>query len=138
MRVSANKDFAIVRVISIGVVVGLVLYVALVVAPFFSYQLHLQEASAVASGAFDPKGYPLYSTGGFGIMISLLAIVATLLTPIGLPAAALLMSVPLVHGWRQFSRVQRRVSVGVILLMVGWLVFTLSPLGRLILTWFLD
>ena len=110
------------------------LYGLLTIAPFFVPGLHQQPANLVIGGAFDPKGLP-----GLHAAVYTIGFLLIIIAPIVISIFAPLI---LMHSWRRWSAIpapERLMTsaVGAICLALLVFIFT-SPLGRLIMTWWLD
>ena len=135
---SQSSD-AIYRLCLLTLMAVLVLYVALVILPFFAYGLHLQPAHLVAGGSFDPKDFPLFNyRSTSGSLMRMVAVIVVATSPIWLLGFGGVLTVTLARGWKRLTVNQRRLTIIVLLAGAGMTLFTLSPLGRLMLIWFFD
>jgi hypothetical protein len=125
---------SVVRAVVIVISIVVTLYAALVLLPFYAYDLHTQPADAVTGGAFDPKGYPLFQNE-LGFSLRLLGILALLTLPI---VSALVGIGGLFSLIPADDRRQRRLLVIAVLLSSITLIFYFSPLGRVIRLWYMD
>lgn len=120
-------------VIVIGV--SLLLYLSLIILPFFAYGLHLQPSSAVAGGGFDPKDLPLYQ-GSIGSLLRILGIIGLLSLPLIGIIAPILALPQLVRHPLQLLR-QRSVIVTLLIYAIS-LLFYFSQYGWVIRQWYMD
>ncbi len=127
------------RVLIAALLLVMGLYLLLVVAPFFAYGLHLQDAAQVAGGAFDPKGYPLFQgSGASGNWLNVLAILSFIALPVVTIGAGGLLIVSLHRAWPRLGR-QARIVISMVLALAAILMLVyFSPLGRLIGAWLVD
>ncbi|GEM_PF-6266285 len=126
------------RTIMIVLAVTLLAYVLVIVVPFFAYGLHLQDFDAVRRGAFDPKGYPLFS-GAFAD--GLLHVIALVIIPLA-PVVGLLAGMRLINETRaNWTRMQPGVrAMTAIVVVMGFVLigFMFTPLGYTISVWHFD
>jgi hypothetical protein len=138
MLQSRSSD-AIYRLCIMTLIVVLVLYVGLVILPFFAYGLHLQSPSDIYGGSFDPQGFPLYDyRSNLGSLIRIVSVIVVVTAPIWMLGFGSVLTLTLARNWARLEQNQRRLAMLVLLAGTGVTVFTLSPLGRLILVWFFD
>jgi hypothetical protein len=120
--------------ITLPFIVGLI-YVLLIVLPFYVYGLHLLPNAD--GGLYDPKGMPLYS-GGFGSSLRLIAILTMVLFPLTCVSFGGIGLLTLLRRWQALSRWERYMGIIVLSASVALLLFTVSPMGRVIGRWFMD
>lgn len=138
MSRSQSSD-AIYRLCLLTLMVVLVLYLALVILPFFAYGLHLQPAHLIVGGNFDPKDLPLFDyRSDLGSFIRIVAVIVVATAPVWALGFGGVLTVTLLRGWKRLTVNQRRLTILVLLAGAGLTIFTLSPLGRLMLVWFFD
>lgn len=126
-------------ILTVALLLTMGLYALLVVAPFFAYGLHLQDAAQVAGGMFDPKGFPLFQgSGASGNWLNALALVSLIALPVGAVGAGGLLIVSLRRAWPRLGRQARIVASMVLGLAAILMLVYFSPLGRLIGTWLVD
>lgn len=115
-----------------------VLYCLLILLPYFYHQLNLLSLDSVRSGLYDPTGYLPFTDDVAGGALYLLGLAIVVF---GLPTVAATggcLALTLRGHWRQFQQKQRLWgSIAVIAAML-MLVITVSPLGRMVMVWFLD
>jgi hypothetical protein len=117
---------------------GLVLvYLTLVIVPFFAYGLHHESLTAVRGGSFDPKDYPLFN-GDVGTWLHLLALLLLPLTPLVIVALGIRLVNHLRVNWSQLQKTVRISTLSMLLLSVALLAFMATPLGRTIYVWHFD
>ncbi|MCC6613095.1 MAG: hypothetical protein IT320_06420 [Anaerolineae bacterium] len=115
----------------IGIAVAL--FLVSIVAPFYALGLHLEPANLVAGGSFDPKGFEL--TGGWLRMVGFLTLT---LGPLAVAVCGGLIAFRLLRRGDQLPSRLRLYGVISCAAAIGLWLFIFSPLGRLILAWFLD
>lgn len=118
----------------------LILFVAfclLIVLPFFGHVLPHQFVAVGAGGADDPQGHIISQTEVGGEM-RLLAMIAVVATPPGAVAFGLRLAYLALRDWQRLTTVRRRLVLIAFAMIVGVLVFLLSDVGRLMLSWYLD
>lgn len=119
--------------------VCVVMDVVLVIAPFYIYAINQQPELMVIGGNFDPKGYPMfYYQSPLGGIIYLISFFTMLTAPIFIVFFGGILSVRLARYWDYLLPRQRRLGSLVLLMSMALLIFTFSPLGRLIFTWHMD
>jgi len=113
--------------------IAIALFFASIVAPFYALGLHLEPANLVAGGSFDPKGFEL--TSGWLRLVGFLTLT---LGPLAVTICGGVIAFRLIRRgeqlpsrWRTYAWISCAATIGL------WL-FIFSPLGRLILAWFLD
>ncbi|MBE0691448.1 MAG: hypothetical protein IH587_15120, partial [Anaerolineae bacterium] len=112
---------------------AIVLFFVSIVAPFYALGLHLEPANLVAGGSFDPKDFAL--TGGW---LRWLGFFTLMIAPLAVAISGGLIAIRLIKRGQQLpSRLRLYGVLGCAAALGLWL-FILSPLGRLILAWFLD
>lgn len=132
-------NHALYRLCLITLFIVLVLYLGLVILPFFAYGLHLQPAHLIVGGSFDPKDLPLYDyRSNLGSLIRIVSVIVVATVPIWALGFGGVLTVTLVRNWARLGQNQRRLAAFVLLAGLCLTVFTLSPLGRLMLVWFFD
>lgn len=115
----------------IGVIIAL--FIASIVAPFYALGLHLEPANLVAGGSFDPKGFEL--TGGWLRLVGLLTLT---LGPLAVTICAGIIAFRLIRSGGQLPARLRTYAWISCAAAIGLWLFIFSPMGRLILAWFLD
>lgn len=118
------------RFYTVTLLLTVILYLLLVILPFFAYGLHLQPAIEVAHGSFDPKDYPLYASG-----VTFFVITCGYLW---LVAAGIILGFTLIRYWRRLPVRQRRFGMIAVFASASLLVFIGTPTVRLILQWLMD
>jgi hypothetical protein len=114
------------------------LYCLLILLPYFYHQLNLLSSDSVSSGLYDPKGYLPFTNDGAGGVMYLLGLVIVVF---GLPTVAAtggVLALTLRRHWRQFQQKQRLWGSAAVIAALLTLVITVSPLGRMVIVWFLD
>lgn len=117
------------------VIIGaaIVLFFVSIVAPFYALGLHLEPPNLVAGGSFDPKDFAL--TGGW---LRLVGFFTLILAPLAVTICGGLSAVSLIMRQEQITgRLRTRAILSCAAALGLWL-FIFSPLGRLILAWFMD
>ncbi len=134
-----NNRIAFYRLCMIASLVGILIYVLLVVAPFFVYGIHQQPHNQIIGGRFDPKGYwPFDYRTSIGEFLNVLAIMVMITSPIWSVGFGLIFGVGFVRLWGWRFTAQRRLITLCWFLNIAVLGFTFTPLGRLILAWHMD
>ncbi len=134
-----NNRIAFYRLCMIASLVCILIYMLLVIAPFFIHGIHQQPPNQVIGGRFDPKGYwPFDYRTSIGSFLNVLAIIVMATSPIWSAAFGLLFSVGFVRLWGWRFNAQRRLMTLCWLLNIAVLGFIFTPLGRLIIAWHMD
>lgn len=121
-----------------AVLLGSIVYTLLVVLPFFALGLHLQPENMVRGGVFDPKGYRMYGDGTYASILMMLTYIVMLLGPIWQMVFGGSLFITMARFWPFFPPRQHRIGLLAIFVSIGAIGFIFSPLGRLIMTWWLD
>jgi hypothetical protein len=114
------------------------LYCLLILLPYFYHQLNLLSSDSVNSGLYDPKGYLPFTDDVAGGVLYLLGLAIVVF---GLPTVAAtggVLTLTLRRHWRQFQQKQRLWGSAAVIAALLTLVITVSPLGRMVIVWFLD
>jgi hypothetical protein len=114
------------------------LYCLLILLPYFYHQLNLLSSDSVSSGLYDPKGYLPFTNDVAGGVLYLLGLAIVVF---GLPTVAAtggVLALTLRRHWRQFQQKQRLWGNAAVIAALLMLVLTVSPLGRMVIIWFLD
>ncbi|HEX2905581.1 MAG TPA: hypothetical protein VHO69_01880 [Phototrophicaceae bacterium] len=97
----------------------------------------MQPANLIIGGHFDPKGYPIYQSS-LGDVIRIATFSVMLAGPIWLVILGVRLAFMLGRNWTRLLISQRRLGVVAVLSGLSVLVFMVSPLGHLVMTWFAD
>lgn len=134
-----DNRIAFYRFCMIASLASIVIYVLLVVAPFFIYGIHQQPHNQIIGGRFDPKGYWLFDyQTTIGSFLNILAVSVMVTSPIWSVGFGLIFGIGFVRLWGWQFATQHRLITLCLLLNIGVLWFTFTPLGRLILAWHMD
>jgi hypothetical protein len=121
-----------------AILLGSMAYLVLVALPFFVFGLHLQPEKMVRGGAFDPKGYLFYGDRGSGNPLLVITYFITLVSPVWQFIFGVSLIITLTRYWRLMLPWQRFTSMLTLITSIGVIGFTFSPIGHLIMTWWLD
>jgi hypothetical protein len=111
----------------------LAIYASFVVTVFFAAGLGSASTTAILGGAFDPKSMAFFQLGAIYVVA---AVGHALAAPAAL-SLAITAAVKVLVDWSR-RRTVARVWPALAVLGVAVLGFVLSPVGRLIGTWFAD
>lgn len=129
------------RLCTLVTLAGVVIYTLTVVIPFFVLGIHLQPADRVAAGFFDPTNLPLYG-GDFGRIYGNIFWMATILVLIFAPLLEMVLGsslfVMLLRNRTLYPQKQYLIGSFAAFTSISLVLFAASPLGRLILAWWLD
>jgi hypothetical protein len=134
------------RLCTLGTLMGIVIYLLIVVMPFFVLGIHLQPADQVATGDFDPTNptkYPLYGYfGEFGTSQPTILWMATLLVLLVTPFLEMVLGsslfIMLLRNRTLFPQKQQLIGRVAAFASISLILFAASPLGRLIMGWWVD
>jgi hypothetical protein len=113
-------------------------FAVIVVLPFYAYGMHLQDPVQVAGGAFDPRGFPLFSSESVvGNIMHFAALLLFPLTPIAIIALGLRSLVSL---WQRRVAARSWQALAASLVVVSVLLFAYlwTPAGKVLLAWHFD
>lgn len=139
-----NHPNRIFRFCTVGMLFAFALYALVAVLPFFLLGIHLQPPDRVASGFFDPTNLPLYGAygenfgRGHGNPLWFATIIILLITPLlQLGFGARLLTL-IIRSRHVLKPAYRSIGITVVFLSVALIIFAASPLGLLIMGWWID
>lgn len=116
-----------------------VVFLSLIVAPFFAYGLHLEDPALVSMGQFDPKGYPLFNgTTEIGCWLHLGALLLITTAPVAVIALGGRLVLEMRHHAHEWQGTFRAITITTVLMSAALIAFYYSPLGRVITAWHAD
>ncbi len=121
----------------LSILTGVILYLTLIILPFFAYGLHLEDPGWVGGGSFDPKGLAIFANP-VGCWLRLLGITTLVLLPVWNTFFGLRLLFSLGWNWLRLLPGQRRLGFMAIVIGAALVGFIFSPAGRLIMRWYMD
>lgn len=118
---------------SVSLLLTAVIYILLIILPFYVYGLHQQPVELVRGGNFDPKGYPLYASA-----LGWAAFVVLVCGSIWMAGGGLALASVLARKGRHLPTGQRLLGAAAVFASASTLVFMISPWGWLIVVWLMD
>lgn len=134
MLVKTSRIYRWTLIGSTGLISAIIM---LIILPFILHGIHQQPVSMVLNGAFDPKGFAPFASDNGRTLYNLTTLII-LITPIWCIFSAGWVSISLIKHWRELKSRHRVIGLTVLLMVSMFIMFLLSPNGRVMFAWFLD
>jgi hypothetical protein len=113
----------------ISILTGEVLYLTLIILPFFAYGLHLEDP--------NPKYFPIFCTP-LGAWLRFAGVYTLALFPVWNTFFGLRLLFSAGRNWRRWVKGQRRLVLGTLAASTALMAFIFSPAGQLMMKWYMD